>query len=133
MMYTVKGFFSTTKNITNHQFQALNISLSNWREAFSVDGLVQNPNSSLTNILLAFIWCRSLSYTIFSRNFGNEVSTDICLQFSILFLSPFYKEWFYNGIFKWKGKIPDYKDLLKVWFKGELIKGVLSFWIFIEI
>jgi hypothetical protein len=52
---------------------------------------------------------------------------------NILFLSPFFKQWFYNGIFKWKGKIPDYKDLLKMSFKGELIKGVLNFRIFIEI
>jgi hypothetical protein len=122
----------------NHQpwvllFHAFNISLSNWREAFSVDGLVQNPNCSLSNTLLALIWHRSLSYTIFSRTFGNEVSTDIGLQLSILFLSPFFKHWYYNGIFKWKGKIPDYKDLLKMWFKGELIKGVLNFRIFKEI
>jgi hypothetical protein len=118
---------------TSWLFQAFNISLRNWKEDFSVDGLVQNPNCSLTNILLAFIWCRNLPYTIFSGTFGNEVSTDIGLQLSILFLSPFFKQWFYNGIFKWKGKIPSYKDLLKMWFKGKLIKGVFNFRIFIEI
>jgi hypothetical protein len=56
MMDAVKGFLQLQKiPPTMSLFQAFNISLSNRREAFSVDGLVQNPKCSLTNILLAFI------------------------------------------------------------------------------
>lgn len=35
--------------------KAFNISLSNLKEAFSLDDLVQNSNYSLTNILLTFL------------------------------------------------------------------------------
>ena len=52
---------------------------NNFKEAFSFDDLVQDTNCLLNNISLAFLWCWSLLYIIFSRTQKNEVGYDIGL------------------------------------------------------
>jgi hypothetical protein len=47
--------------------------------AYSVDASGLNPNYSFAKILLASIYCRNLSYMIFSNTLENEVNKEIGL------------------------------------------------------
>jgi len=99
-------------------------SSSNFKEAFSFDDLVQNPNCSLIYILLTFIWCWSLLYVNFSRTFENEVGYNVGLYLTILFTSPFSTNGFIMEYLKWKGNI---QSLWRIAERGEWLTEIKGF------
>jgi hypothetical protein len=48
-------------------------------------------------------------------------------------LSPFLSKGFISENFNQEGKIPDESDLLRMYVRGDVIKGVLAFRIFVGI
>ena len=62
-----------------------------------------------------------------------EINKDIGLKLIILNLSPALKSGITVEYFKQDGKKPNSKDLLKMYVRGELIKGALHLRILIEI
>ena len=68
-----------------------------------------------------------------SRIFEKYVSKEIGLKLVICFLSPFLCKGFISENFNQEGKIPDKSDLLHTYVRGDVIKGVLTFKIFIRI
>ena len=48
-------------------------------------------------------------------------------------LPPFLCKGFISENFNWEGKIPDESDLLHMYVRGDMMKGVLTFRIFIGI
>lgn len=67
----------------------------------------------------------------FSNTFENEGSNKICVLLAV-FLSPFLYRGFTTEYFKREGTISVDSALLQIKFKGEIIKGVLIFKIFME-
>jgi hypothetical protein len=61
------------------------------------------------------------------------VSRDIGLYFELLSLSPFLNTGFITENFSLAGKIPEERDLLQVYVKGEIIKGARIFNILVDI
>jgi len=72
-------------------------------------------------------------YITFSRIFEKNVSKDIGLKFVISILSPFLYNGFISENFNREGKITDESDLLHMYVKGDVMKGVFTFRIFIGI
>jgi hypothetical protein len=69
----------------------------------------------------------------FSRIFEKDVSKEIGLKFAISILSPFLFKGFISENFNRDGKIPDEGDFLQMYVKGDVMKGVLTFRIFVGI
>jgi len=69
----------------------------------------------------------------FSRIFEKDVSKDIGLKLVISVLSPFLCKGFISEKFNQEGKIPDESDLLLMYVRGDVMKGVLTSRIFIGI
>ena len=74
-----------------------------------------------------------LVYITFSRTFEKDVSKEIGLKLVIFILSSFL----YNGCisqnFNQEGKMLEESDLLHMYVRGDMMKGVLTFRIFIGI
>jgi hypothetical protein len=62
-----------------------------------------------------------------------DVSKEIGLKCVISILFPFLCKGFISENFNREGKIPDENDLLHMYVKGDVIKGVLTFRIFVGI
>jgi hypothetical protein len=69
----------------------------------------------------------------FSQNLLKDVSKEIGLKLVIFVLSPFLFKVFISANFNQEGKISDKSDLLHMYVKGDVMKGVLTFRIFIGI
>jgi len=69
----------------------------------------------------------------FSRIFEKDVSKEIGLKLVISVLSPFLCKGFISENFNQEGKIPDESDLLHMYVREDVMKGVLIFRIFIGI
>jgi len=74
-----------------------------------------------------------LVYITFSRIFEKDVSKEIGLKLAISILSPFLHKSFISENFNQEGKIPDESGLLHMYVRGDVMKGVLTFRIFIGI
>jgi len=75
----------------------------------------------------------SLVYITFSRIFEKDVSKEIGLKLLISVLSLFLCKGFLSENFNQDGKIPHKSDLLHMYVRGDVMKGVLTFRIFIGI
>ena len=69
----------------------------------------------------------------FSKIFEKDVSKEIGLKLVISVLSPFLSKGFILENFNQKGKKPEESDLLHMYVRGDVMKGVLTFRIFIGI
>jgi len=67
------------------------------------------------------------------RIFEKHVSKEIGLKLVISVLSPFLRKGFISANFNQEGKTPDESDLLHMYVRGDVIKGVLTLRIFIGI
>jgi len=103
------------------------------KEAFSVEELFLKPYCSVANILFWLKCWYNLVYITFSRIFGKDVSKEIGLKLVISLLSPFLCKGFISENFNQEGKLPDESDLLHISVRGDVMKGVLTFRIFIGI
>jgi len=72
-------------------------------------------------------------YITFSRIFEKNVIKEIGLKLVISILSHFLCKGFISENFNWEGKIPDESGLLHVYVRGDVMKRVLTFRIFIGI
>jgi hypothetical protein len=79
------------------------------------------------------MWWYNLVHIPFYRIFENDVSKEIGLKLVISVLSPSLCDGFISEKFNQEGKIPDENDLLHMCVKEYVMKGVLSFIIFIGI
>ena len=70
--------------------------------------------------------CYNLVYVIFSRIFEKDVSKEISLKLVISVMSPFLCKGFISENFNLEGKIPDESDLLHMYVRGDVMKGVLT-------
>jgi len=75
----------------------------------------------------------NLVYITFSRIYEKNVSKEIGLNLVISVLSPFLCNGFISENFNREVKIPDESDLLHMYVREDVIKGVLTFRIFIGI
>ena len=128
--------FSKSQNIpltVNLLVRASNISFISLKDALSVEELFLKPYCSVAIILFWLMCWYNLGYITFSRIFKNDVSKEIFLKLVISVLSPFLCEGFISENFNQEGKIPDETDLLHVYVRGDVMKGVLTFRIFIGI
>jgi len=103
------------------------------KEAFSVEELFLKPYCSVGNILFWLMCWSYLVYITFSRIFERDVSKEIGLKLVISILSPFLCKGLISENFNQEGKIPDESDLLHLYVSEDVIKGVLTFRIFIGI
>ena len=69
----------------------------------------------------------------FSRIFEKDVSKEMGLKFVISILFPFLCTGIISENFNREGNIPDESDILHIYVKGDVIKGVLIFKIFVGI
>jgi len=69
-------------------------------------------------------------FITFSRIFENGVSKEVSLKLVISVASPFLCEGFVSENFNQEGKMPDKSDLLHMYVRGVVMKGVLTFRIF---
>jgi len=67
----------------------------------------------------------NLVYITFSRIFVKDVSKETGLKLVISVLSPFLCKGFISKNFNREGKIPDESDLLHMYVRGDVMKGVL--------
>jgi len=128
--------FSKSQNIPptlNLLLSASNISFISLKEAFSVEELFLKPYCSFANMLVWFMCWNNLVYITFSRIFEKYVSKEIGLKLVISILSPFLSTGFISENFNQEGKIPDKSDLLHMYVRGDVMKGLLTFKIFIGI
>ena len=103
------------------------------KEAFSVEALFLKPYCSVANILFWLMCSYNLAYINFSRIFEKDVSKAGGLKLVISVLSPFLCKGSISENFDWEEKIPDESNLLHMYVKGDVMKGVLTFRIFIGI
>jgi len=103
------------------------------KEAFSVEELFLKLYCSVANILFCLMCWYSHVYTTFSKIFEKDVSKEIGLKLVISVLSPFLCKGFTSENFNREGKIHDKSDLLHMYVRGDVMKGVLTFRIFIGI
>ena len=75
----------------------------------------------------------NLVYITFSRIFEKNVRKEKGSKIGYICLFPFLCEGFISENFNWEGKIPDESDLLCMYVRGDVMKGVLTFRIFIGI
>ena len=75
----------------------------------------------------------NLVYITFSRIFEEDESKEIGIKLVISSLSPFLCKGFISENFNWEGKIPDGSDLLQMCVRWDVMKGGLTFRIFIGI
>jgi len=75
----------------------------------------------------------NLVHTTFFRISERDVSKEIGLKLVISTLSPFSCKGFISENFNQEGKIPHKSDLLHTYVRGDVMKGVLTFRIFIGI
>ena len=117
----------------NLLLSACNISFVSLKEAFSVEELFLKPYCSFANILFWFMCWYNLVYTTFPRIFEKFVSKETVLKLVISVLSPFLCKGFISEHFNREGKIPDESDLVHMYVRGDVMKGVFTFRIFIGI
>ena len=72
-------------------------------------------------------------YITFSKTLEKEINKDIGRKLEVSNLWPFLNTAFTIENFVLVGKMPEERDLLRVYIKGELIQGELSFKILTEI
>ena len=75
----------------------------------------------------------NLVYITFTRIFEKDVSKETGLKLVMSVLPLFLCKGFISENFNWEGKIPDKSDLLHMYVRGDVMKGVLTFRIFIVI
>jgi len=75
----------------------------------------------------------NLVYITFSRIFEKDASKEIGLKWFMSVLSPFLYKVFISENFNQQRKIPNESDLLHMYVRGDVIKGVLTFRILIVI
>jgi hypothetical protein len=127
--------FSESQNILptdNLLLSVSNIPFVCLKEAFSVE-LFLKPYCSVTIILFWLMCWYNLVYITFPRIFEKDVSNGIGLKLVISILSPFLCYGFISENFDWEGKIPKGSDLLHMYVRGDVMKGVFTFRIFIGI
>ena len=125
--------FSKSQNIpptVNLLLSASNISFISLKEAFSVEELFLKPYCSVAAILFWLMCWYNLVYITFSRFFDKDVSKGIGLKLVISVLSPFLCKGFISENFNGEEKIPDKSDLLDMYVRHDVMKGVLTFRIF---
>jgi hypothetical protein len=74
-----------------------------------------------------------LVYITFSRIFEKDVSKETDQKLVVCVLSTLLHKGFISENFNQEGKIPDKSDLLHMYVRGDVMKGVLTFRIFIGI
>jgi hypothetical protein len=82
---------------------------------------------------LVDVLVQSCIYITFSRIFEKVVSKEIGLKLVMSILSPFLCKGFISENFNQEGKNTDESNLLRMYVRGDVMKGVLTFRIFIEI
>jgi hypothetical protein len=110
-----------------------NISFLSWKEAFSVEELFLKPYYSVAHTLFWLVCWYNLVYITFSRIFEKDVSKEIGLKLVVSVWSPCLYKGFISDNFNWEGKIPGESDLLHMYVRGDVMKGVFTFRIFIGI
>jgi len=128
--------FSKSQNIpptVNLLLSAINISFISLMEVFSVKELFLKPYCLVANILFWLMCWYNLVYITFSRISEKDVSKEIVLELVISVLSPFLCKGFISENFNQEGKVPHKSDLLHMYVRGDVMKGVLSFRISIGI
>jgi len=129
--------FSKSQNIpptVNLLLSGGNISLISLKEAFfSVEELFLKPYCSGANILFWLMCWYNSVYITFPRFFENNISKEIGLKLVISVLSPFLCKGFISENFNQEGKELDESDFLPMYVRGDVMKGVLTFRIFIGI
>jgi hypothetical protein len=75
---------------------------------------------------LVDVLIQSCIYITFSRISEKDLSKEIGLKFIISILSPFLCKGFISENFNQERKIPDKSDLLHMYVKGDVIKGILT-------
>jgi len=75
----------------------------------------------------------NLVYITFSRISEKDVSKEIGLKLVISVLSSFLCKGFISESFNQEGEIPDENDFLHIYVRRDVVKGVLTFRIFVGI
>ena len=135
MIYRVECL-SKSQNIpptVNLLLSASSISFISLKEAFSVEELYLKPYCLVGNILFWLLCWYNLVYITYSRIFENDVSKETGLKLFIFVLSPFLCKGFISENFNREGKVHDKSDLLQMYVRRDVTKGVLTFRIFIGI
>ena len=65
-------------------------------------------------------------YITFSRTFEKDVSKEIGLKLVIFILCLFLNNGFISENFNQEGKIPNESDLLHMYVRGDVMKGILT-------
>ena len=69
----------------------------------------------------------------FFQNLWRGVSKEVGLKLDLSVLSPFLCKGFISENYNWEGKVRDKSDLLHMYLRGGVMKGVLTSRIFIGI
>ena len=98
------------------------------KEAFLVEELFLKPYCSVADILFWLRCSYNLVYITFSRIFEKDVSKEIGLKLVKPVLPPFfYVRALFQKILIGSEKIPEESDLLQMYARGDVTKGVLTF------
>ena len=101
------------------------------KEAFPVEELFLKPYYLVANILFWLMWWYNLVYITFSRIFEKGVSKEIGLKIGYIRSVSFLFKGFISENFNQEGNIPDESDLLHMYVRGDVMKSVLTFRVFI--